>query len=167
MREGTLHERLDGLLEYGDPPVVIVTARSEDDKRIAGCLVGFMSQCAITPARFALWLSVENYTYEVASSAQYLAAHVLTSQDQPLAELFGSITGREHDKFLDCAWQRGPHRLPILATAGGWFAGPVEHHPPSGDHALFIMTPDVVEGRLESKPLSFQDVKHIRAGNPA
>jgi flavin reductase (DIM6/NTAB) family NADH-FMN oxidoreductase RutF len=161
-----LRDQLDGLLGNGDPPVLIVTARGHDG-RIAGCLVGFASQCSIEPAQFAVWLSVRNHTYSVARTAERLAVHVLTADDRELAELFGSTTGHDRDKFAACAWSFGPHDVPILAVSGGWFTGKVEQHTASGDHALFVVTPDAVGGRLEGRPLSFQDVKHIEAGNPA
>jgi flavin reductase (DIM6/NTAB) family NADH-FMN oxidoreductase RutF len=164
--DDTLRDRLDDVLGGGDPPVVVVTARGDDD-RIAGCLVGFTSQCGIKPARFAVWLSVRNHTYAVARTSRYLAVHVLTPANRALAELFGSATGHDHDKFAECVWSPGPHGLPILADSGGWFAGPAEHHTTSGDHALFIVTPDAVSGRIVGKPLSFQEVRHIEAGNPA
>lgn len=162
----TMRSTFDELLRGADQPIVIVTAR-DSDGRIGGCLVGFASQCSITPARFAVWLSIRNHTYSVARNARQLAVHVLTAHDRPLAELFGSATGHERDKFAECEWERGPSGVPIISVSGGWFTGPAEHHPMSGDHALFVVTPDAASGRIDGKPLSFQDVKDIQAGNPA
>jgi flavin reductase (DIM6/NTAB) family NADH-FMN oxidoreductase RutF len=164
--DDTLRDHLDDLLSGGDPPVVVVTARGADGT-LGGCLVGFACQCGISPARYAIWLSVRNNTYAIARTSRHLAVHVLASTDRVTAELFGSVTGHDHDKFADCEWTPGPYGLPILTAAAGWFAGPVEQHPTSGDHGLFVVTPRVVQGRLEGKPLSFQAVKHIDAGNPA
>jgi flavin reductase (DIM6/NTAB) family NADH-FMN oxidoreductase RutF len=161
-----LRERLDGLLTRGDSPVFVVTTRDETGRR-AGCLIGFATQCGIDPPRFAAWISVNNHTYEVACRATHLAVHVLAPQQRALGVLFGSVTGHDRDKFAECAWSPGPHGLPVLDDVAGWFAGPFERHAPSGDHALFVVAPDVVEGRLDGRPLSFQDVKNVEAGNPA
>lgn len=161
-----VRDQVDGLLHNADPPMLIVTARGVDG-RLAGCLVGFASQCGINPPRFAVWLSVRNHTYSVARTAHRLGVHVLTAADLALAELFGSTTGHEHDKFARCSWRCGPDDVPVLAVSGGWFTGPAEHYATSGDHALFVVTPDAVSGRVDGKPLSFQSVKHIEAGNPA
>jgi len=57
--------------------------------------------------------------------------------------------------------------VPVLAEASGWFAGPAEHCPPDGDHALFVIAPDAVDGRLGGRPLSYQAVRDIAPGNPA
>jgi len=43
--------------------------------------------------RYCVWLSKANYTYRVAMHASYLVIHLLTADDLPLAELFGTLTG--------------------------------------------------------------------------
>jgi flavin reductase (DIM6/NTAB) family NADH-FMN oxidoreductase RutF len=160
-----IRESLDALLGDGDPPMAVVTARASDG-RIAGCLVGFSSQCSITPPRYAVWLSVKNYTYAVARDGTHLAVHLLDEGQFSLAEHFGSLTGHEVDKFAGRTWSAGPGGVPVLAEASGWFGGPAQQHPPDGDHALFVITPDAVGGRLDGRPLSYQAVRDIAPGNP-
>lgn len=164
--DAALRAGLDNLLRHANPPMVIVTARDSDGNR-GGCLVGFTSQCGIEPPRYAVWLSVQNHTFEVARRSDHLAVHVLARRQRPLAELFGSVTDHEHDKFAHCDWADGPFGLPVLRDAAGWFAGPARHVPSSGDHELFIVSPQVTHGRLDEQPLSFHDVKDLDAGNPA
>lgn len=164
--DAALRAGLDNLLRHANQPMVIVTARDPEENR-AGCLVGFSSQCGIEPPRYAVWLSVQNHTFEVARGSGHLAVHVLAKRQRPLAELFGSVTDHEHDKFARCEWTDGPFGLPILRDAAGWFAGPAHRVASSGDHELFIVSPQVAHGRLDKQPLSFQDVKDLDAGNPA
>jgi flavin reductase (DIM6/NTAB) family NADH-FMN oxidoreductase RutF len=161
-----IRERVDALLADRDPPMAIVTARASDG-RIAGCLVGFSTQCSITPPKYAVWLSIKNHTYEVARDSTHLAVHILGADQISLAEHFGSLTGHQIDKFADRAWSAGPGGVPVLAEARGWFGGPAEQHPPNGDHALFVITPDAAEGRLDGPPLSYQAVRDVEPGNPA
>jgi flavin reductase (DIM6/NTAB) family NADH-FMN oxidoreductase RutF len=164
--DAALRAGLDALLRHANPPMVIVTARDGHGNR-AGCLVGFTSQCGIEPPRYAVWLSVQNHTYEVARDSSHLAVHVLRREQRRLAELFGSVTGHDSDKFDDCECDDGPFGLPILRSAAGWFAGPAQRVPSSGDHELFIVSPQITHGRVDQEPLSFQDVRHLNAGNPA
>ena len=164
--DAALRAGLDDLLRHGNPPIVIVTARDGRGRR-AGCLVGFTSQCGIEPPRYAVWLSVRNHTYDVARDSSHLAVHLLSRDQRSLAELFGSVTGRDRDKFAECEWDDGPHGLPILRHAAGWFAGRVRHVSSSGDHELFIVSPQIAHGQVDEPPLSFQDVKDLDAGNPA
>jgi len=74
---------------------------------------------------------------------------VLSQEQRPLAELFGSVTGRDRDKFAACEWDDGPYGLPILRHAAGWFAGPTLHIASSGDHDLFIVSPQIAHGRVD------------------
>lgn len=164
--DAALRAGLDDLLRHGNPPIVIVTARDDRGRR-AGCLVGFTSQCGIEPPSYAVWLSVRNHTYEVALRSTHLAVHVLAREQRALAQLFGSVTGHDRDKFAECEWDDGPSGLPILRGAAGWFAGPARRIPSSGDHELFVVSPLIAHGRLDHQPLSFQDVKDLDAGNPA
>lgn len=167
--DAVLRAGLDDLLRHANPPMVIVTARDPDGNR-AGCLVGFSSQCGIKPPRYAVWLSVQNHTFEIARNSDHLAVHVLAKRQRSLAELFGSVTDHDHDKFAQCDWTDGPFGLPVLSGVAGWFAGPahqVSEDASSGDHELFIIDPQVAHGRLGEQPLSFQDVKDLDAGNPA
>ena len=164
--DAALRAGLDDLLRHANQPMVIVTARDAAGNR-AGCLVGFASQCGIDPPRYAVWLSVQNHTYEVARGSDHLAVHLLAKPQRALAQLFGSVTDHDHDKLADCDWTDGPFGLPVLHDVAGWFAGPARRVASSGDHELFIVSPQVVHGRLDEQPLSFQDVKDLEAGNPA
>ena len=111
-------EKLVSLLDY---PMFVVTTRADDES--AGCLVGFTSQVSIGPPRFLVGLSKRNHTYRVAQRADHLAVHLVPRQHSELARLFGSETGDRTDKFARCAWHSGPHGMPILDDAAGWFAG--------------------------------------------
>src|SRR5271157_5877335 len=115
-------DQLVGLLNY---PMFVVTTRAGDE--LGGCLVGFASQVGVDPSRFLVGLSKRNHTYRVARAATHLAIHVLPRRHRALARLFGGETGDRLNKFDSCAWETGPHGLPILTDAIGWFAGRILH----------------------------------------
>ena len=54
-----------------------------------------------------------------------LAVHLVPARAPQLAELFGSHTGDETDKFDRCRWHAGPRDLPILDECARWFAGAI------------------------------------------
>src|SRR5690348_7975758 len=110
----------------------IVTARRGDE--LAGCLVGFATQCSIEPLRFIVCLSDKNRTFRVARDAEVLGVHVVPEGAEDLAELFGSQTGDETDKFARVSWSPGPGGVPILDDCGNWFAGRILERMPAGDH---------------------------------
>jgi flavin reductase (DIM6/NTAB) family NADH-FMN oxidoreductase RutF len=150
-----------------DYPVYVVTVSANGQRD--GCLVGFASQCSIHPARFAVWLSVENRTYRLARCADALGVHLLGREDTELARLFGGETGDEVDKLARCAWRDGASGVPVLEDAPAWFAGRIlERVEPAGaDHVAFVLDPLDGELRRRVPLLTFQDVKEIEPGHPA
>ncbi len=161
----TVVDRFNALVGDLDYPMFIVTAADGD--RRAGCLVGFAAQCGIDPPRFMVWLSKNNHTYLVAKDVDTLAVHVPTEAERPLAELFGTRTGHDTDKFADCAWRAGPSGVPLLAGCPQWFVGRVLSRHDTGDHEGVLLAPIEVSDRHVLSQLSFQDVKHLDAGNEA
>ncbi|MEO6500407.1 MAG: flavin reductase family protein [Jatrophihabitantaceae bacterium] len=102
----------DSLMASLDPPMVVVTTAVAGER--AGCLVGFHAQSAIDPQRYCVWLSKANHTYRVALRSTHLAVHFLTEDDLEIAELFGTLTGEDTDKFADVAVHEGPDGVPLL-----------------------------------------------------
>ncbi|WP_246023190.1 flavin reductase family protein [Nocardia yunnanensis] len=165
----TIHDTngaFDLVVAGADAPVWIVTTVAEG--RRAGCLIGFGGQVSIEPRRFLVNLSKRNRTYEVAGEAHYLAVHVLPEESGALAQLFGSETGFELDKFEHCEWHAGPHGLPILAAAAGWFVGEIMERHDFGDHVGMVL--DITDARAphpDISPLRYSAVADLTPGRPA
>lgn len=156
-------EKLVALLDY---PMYVVTTRA--DGQAAGCLVGFTSQVSIGPPRFLVGLSKRNHTYRVAQHAEHLAVHLVPRRHSALTRLFGSETGDKTDKFARCSWRPGPHGLPILDDAAGWFVGDVLNRFDVGDHVGFLLEP--VAGHAPDKfeqLVTFTDVRDLEPGHEA
>jgi flavin reductase (DIM6/NTAB) family NADH-FMN oxidoreductase RutF len=155
-------ESLAGEIDY---PMYVVTAASDDDR--AGCLVGFLSQCSIDPARVMVWLSKRNRTYRVAVGSDVVVVHLLRAGDDAIAELFGGTTGDEADKFDWPSFEDGPSGVPVLDGCD-WFAGRVLSEIDGGDHAGFLIEP--FGGRIEragTPQLGFQATRSIDPGHDA
>jgi flavin reductase (DIM6/NTAB) family NADH-FMN oxidoreductase RutF len=156
-------EKLVSLLDY---PMYVVTTRVDDES--AGCLVGFTSQVSIGPPRLLVGLSKRNHTYRVAQRAGHLAVHLVPRQHRELARLFGSETGDRTDKFARCAWHSGPHGLPILDDAAGWFVGEVLSRYDVGDHVGFLLEPVAGDAPDKFEQLvTFSDVRDLDPGHDA
>ena len=157
-------EALSGIAESLDAPMVIVTTAAGGER--AGCLVGFHAQVSIDPLRYAVWLSKANHTYRVALLAQHAAIHFLGRDDHDLAELFGTKSGDDVDKFTECSFEptddgppvlsRCPNRMLLRRTA-------LFDH--SGDHVCFIGEPVEVRADGHLEPLRLSDVGDLVAGH--
>jgi flavin reductase (DIM6/NTAB) family NADH-FMN oxidoreductase RutF len=159
-------DAFDGLVAVLDYPMFVVTVRAGEHR--AGCLVGFASQASIRPPRFLVGISQRNYTFRIAQDATHLAVHVLSRRHVALAELFGSQTGDQVDKFSQCAWHSGPFGVPILDDAAAWFVGEVIDRFAFGDHVGHLLEP--VDGHSPGQLrqwVTFADVRDVTPGHQA
>jgi flavin reductase (DIM6/NTAB) family NADH-FMN oxidoreductase RutF len=158
---------LDLFLTGLDTPMFIVTTAHRNTGERAGCLVGFASQSSIEPDRFVVWLSQNNHTYRVAMHADLLAVHSLADDQRDLAELFGTRTGDEVDKFDQCAWQPDPSGVPVIESCPRRFLGKILDRAVGGNHTGFLLEPLWATGEPDPPPLMFSAVMHLRAGHEA
>jgi flavin reductase (DIM6/NTAB) family NADH-FMN oxidoreductase RutF len=161
----TVESDFSNLVGDLDYPMMIVTAAAGGE--MAGCLVGFGTQCSIAPPLFAVWLSRKNHTCRVAEGADALAVHFLSSEDVALAALFGGETGDEVDKFARCRWRAGSGQAPVLEDCVRWFTGRVLDRIPTEDHVGFLLEPLQVATGSWAGQLGFQSARHISPGHEA
>jgi flavin reductase (DIM6/NTAB) family NADH-FMN oxidoreductase RutF len=135
------------------------------DGEIAGCLVGFATQCSILPPRFLVCLSNENHTYRVAAHSNCLALHLLGEDEVDLASVFAEETGDSFDKFASCRWHRGETGAPILDDAASWVEGLILRRFDVGDHQASLLDPVDAGGR-RTRVLTFQRAPSFRPGHP-
>ncbi len=102
------------LMASADPPLIVLTTAAENER--AGCLVGFHAQSSIEPQHYCVWLSKANHTYRVGLRAAHFVVHFLTASDFEIAELFGTRSGEDTDKFAGIAFDLDPHGVPLLAA---------------------------------------------------
>jgi len=160
--EQAFHELVADL----DYPMFIVTCAA--DRERSGCLVGFVTQASIKPARLIVLISKQNHTFSVVQRADVLAVHFLHHGNVELAGLFGEQTGDEVDKFRFCEWKQGPQGVPLLLGTKGWVLGTILARLDSGDHVAHLITVD--ESDLDQAGrhfLSFAAVKEMTPGHPA
>ncbi|MGW0178680.1 flavin reductase family protein [Nocardia sp. NPDC003345] len=166
MPENSDRRAFDALVAAADAPVYVVTLHDGTER--AGCLVGFASQAGMDPPRFLICLSETNRTYRVAAGAEYAAVHVLGAGDRDLAELFGARTGDEIDKFARCDWHPGPHGVPVLRDAAGWFCGRILSRHDFGDHLGLLLAPeDAHAPEPTPSALRLHQVIDLEPGHPA
>lgn len=90
---------------------------------------------------FMVGLPRSTGTSEVASRSEHLAVHVLSQRQHVLAELFGSQTEEEVNKFARCSWRAGPCGMPILDDAAAWFIGRTASRSDVGDYVAYLLEP--------------------------
>jgi len=157
-------DRFDALMADLDVPMVVVTANDGEER--AGCLVGFHAQCSIEPRRYVTWLSKANHTYRVGLHADHLAVHFLGAGDLDLAELFGTLSGDDVDKFARCAWEPGPSGVPLLTRCPNRLVSRrLTVLDEGSDHVCVVGEPVEIHADGALEPLRLSAVDHLVPGH--
>jgi flavin reductase (DIM6/NTAB) family NADH-FMN oxidoreductase RutF len=159
-----LHRSLEAFTSCVETSLYVVTTAAPDGE-LAGCLVGFATQCSIIPPHFLVCLSAENHTYTVAARSNSLGVHLLGEDQVELASLFGEETGDSFDKFKRCRWHRGATGAPILDDCAAWFEGSVLGRFDVGDHEASLLRPVDAGGHRE-RVMTYQRSPSLRPGHP-
>ena len=162
MDDDSPFHRFTGAIDY---PMFVVTAAAGGER--AGCLVGFTTQCSISPPRYVVCISERNRTFEVASAADLLGVHLADAAHPELAELFGTTTGDDSDKFASCRWEEGPGGVPLLTDLATRFVGRVVERVDAGDHLALLVEVEDAKAGDDVRPLTFQQVRHLDPGHGA
>jgi flavin reductase (DIM6/NTAB) family NADH-FMN oxidoreductase RutF len=112
-------------------------------------------------------ISEKNHTHRLAQQAELLGVHLLSPDQQELAELFGEETGDETDKFTQCSWYAGPGDVPLLDSCARHLVGRVVQRIPFGDHLGLLLEP--VETYVTPAPVAYslQDAADMEPGHSA
>jgi flavin reductase (DIM6/NTAB) family NADH-FMN oxidoreductase RutF len=156
----------DSLMTSLDPSMVVATAAAGDER--AGCLVGFHSQSSIEPGRYCVWLSKANHTYRVTLLAAHLGIHFLTAGDRQLAELFGTVSGDDVDKFALVEAEVGAEGVPVLAACPHRLvARKTAVLDEGGDHVCVVTEPVEAATAGPFAPLRLSAVADLHPGHDA
>ena len=93
--------------------------------------------------------------------------HVVDSDDEDIAKLFGGETGDEVDKFAQCSWRPGPDGVPLLEDCPRVVVGRILGRHKYGDHVGHLLEPIEVEAEGSQESLGFEDVKDLDPGHEA
>jgi flavin reductase (DIM6/NTAB) family NADH-FMN oxidoreductase RutF len=148
-----------------DYPLYVVTTTHDGER--SGCLVGFTTQVSIDPPQMLVCISKKNHTHRLALDADLFAVHLLSPDQQSLAELFGEETGDQVDKFERCSWRPGIDDVPVLDGAARHMIGRVLQRVPFADHLGLLLEPVTVS--VSSRPVAYslEDAADMEPGHSA
>lgn len=159
-------EAFDSIMASLDAPMAVVTTAIDDER--AGCLIGFHTQSSIEPGRYCIWLSKANHTYRLALRVQHFAIHLLGAQDRDLAELFGTFSGDEIDKFEHCAHHSGGYGVPVLDRCPNrLIVERIALLDEGGDHVCVVTQPLEASSDGSFMPLRLSEVDDLTPGHEA
>lgn len=141
MAEIDLIEQVLGEKSYD---VVIVT--SVADNRINGLTLVWMTQVSFEPPQILIAVRKDTFTHDLISQGGCFAVNFLDEESMELARFFGSVSGREVDKFEQVPYTPGKTGAPLLDIAVAYLDCRVTGTFSASDHTLFVG--EVVEGEM-------------------
>ena len=133
-------------------PVVIVSAG--DGKRKNGMSAAWISQVSAEPPIIMVAIRESRYTWEIIKDVEFFGISVLGVGQERLAEFFGTVSGREVDKFSETGIEPSMYGdVPLIPGSPCSFVCRKKDTFTVGDHiALFGEVVKAWEGE-DRKPL--------------
>ena len=160
----TIEGALEPFISQAENSLLVVTTANEEE--LAGCLVGFATQCSIQPPRFIVCVSKVNHTFFAIERSGSIALHLMREDQIQLASLFGEETGDTVAKFARCHWHFGLTGAPILDDCAAWVEGRIIHRFGAGDHEAILVQPLDGGGDTGHRVLTNQRSPQFQPGHP-
>ncbi len=113
---------------------------SNDGKKDNGLIVNTVMQLTSNPERVSVTINKENYSHEIIRKKGIMNVNCLTVETPfKVFEAFGFVSGRNVDKFENCAPSRSANGLVVLPRyINAYMSLEVEQYIHLGTHGMFI-----------------------------
>ena len=126
---------LDDLREM-NTGVYVVTTRAKDS--VNGLTVSWATRVSSDPPLIGVAIDKRWYSHELLSAGTHFVIHVLADDQIHLARLFGSVSGRTHDKLKNIDLVEASSGLPVILGCKAWIECRKIGQFSIGDHTFFI-----------------------------
>ena len=126
------------ILDLIGSSVTIVTSRSEDGTRLNGLAIAWLSQVSYNPPLVMISVGPERFTHDLIKTSGVFAISIMDESGMETARFFGSVSGRNTDKFKDYKYFTKQTGCPILNNATAYLDCKVVSSVTTGDHTVFI-----------------------------
>ncbi|MBT1248757.1 MULTISPECIES: flavin reductase family protein [unclassified Thermosipho (in: thermotogales)] len=115
---------------------VVVTMRLND--KINGISVAWITRVSINPKLIAISIGKERFSYLLLKSSSFFGVNILSKFQKDLAIHFGSVSGRDYDKFEGIDYELSKNGIPILKGIVGYIECEIVRIYDAGDHSIFV-----------------------------
>lgn len=137
-------EQIEQVMGEISTNVTIVTTKSGD--KVNGLTLMWVSQVSFEPPQLMISIRKDTYTHELIDNGKCFAVNFLDEESVELARYFGSVSGRDEDKFAEVAYSTIQTGAPVLENAVAYLDCKVTATLDVGDHTIYVG--EVVEGEL-------------------
>ena len=142
-------------LSFISHPIAIITAN--DGKLKNGMTAAWVTQISIDPPILCVSISPNRYTWKMLENTEYFGVSLLGNGQERVAEVFGTTSGKNTDKFAAMGMDpfMAMENIPLIPESLAGFVCKKTHQTEQGDHwALFG---EVMEAWLgpDNEPLNW------------
>lgn len=143
--------------------IVVVTMNYKN--KINGITVAWITRVSINPKLIAISIGKSRFSHELLMNSRYFGICILSNKQKQIAELFGTYSGGNYDKFKDVEFSFSEKNLPVIKDSLAFIECEIVNKYDVGDHTLFIGK--VISEKLfrNDKPLIFGEHKILEVKN--
>ncbi|HOM72757.1 MAG TPA: flavin reductase family protein [Armatimonadota bacterium] len=133
--------------------VYVVSGRRGE--RANGLTCAWVTRVSMEPALVAVAVGKPRYTHDFIKEGGAFAVSVLSENQVEIGRYFGTVSGKDEDKFAKYSHFTKTTGVPIIADCAAWVDCKLIHSYDAGDHTIFVG--EVVDaGTSDAAPLVFR-----------
>ena len=140
--------KIDDALKTISYGVYVVSGRRGE--RINALTCAWVMRVSMSPPLVAVAVGKPRYTHDFIKDGGCFAVSVLAEGQEEIGRYFGSVSGRDEDKFARHRHERKSTGAPVLPDCAAWVDCRLVHSYDAGDHTIFVG--EVVDCGTSSKP---------------
>lgn len=106
--------------------------------KLNGLSAAWVSRVSFDPPMVVVSVGKGRYSHDLISHSKVFAVNIMGADQIETARFFGSISGRDTDKFAKIPYVTKITGSPILTTTIAYLDCNLVHEYPAGDHTLFV-----------------------------
>ena len=146
--------KIDEALSTFNYGVYIVSGKRGD--KANGLTAAWVTRVSFDPALVAVSVGKTRHTHYFIKDGGAFAISVLAEGQQKIGHYFGSVSGRDEDKFARYPHESKKTGAPVISDCAAWIDCKLIHSYDAGDHTIFVG--EIVDAGVSGKPaLIFRD----------
>jgi len=125
------------------------------DGKMNGITVAWLTRVSWDPPMIAISIGKTRYSHELLLKSQGFAVCIMGEEGREAAEYFGTVSGRDVDKFKKFKYQTTKGGYPIPEGTIAYLECRITGKCEAGDHTIFIGHVEHQEVLKDEKPLIF------------
>jgi flavin reductase (DIM6/NTAB) family NADH-FMN oxidoreductase RutF len=140
--------KTDDALKTFNYGVYVVSGKRGSQINALTC--AWVMRASMDPPLVAVAVGKSRYTHDFIKDGGAFAVSVLAEGQQEIGRFFGTVSGKDVDKFARYRYESKATGAPVLPDCAAWADCRLVHSYDAGDHTIFVG--QVVEAGVSARP---------------